>query len=398
MIGNPRQMAVRSGNSAEPRRGIMAIVRKRIWTTKAGTKTAWQLDYRDSTGKRRAEQFTRKKDADTRLVDIQGELKAGTHTPVRDSITVAEAADIWLERGRREGLERGTLRNYTEYAARIKKHLGIVKLAKLTEPAVHAFRDRLLDTEVSRTTARAVLTCFKGVLKEAKRRGLVAQNVALGVTVDMPSRHQRKIAIGHNVPSKHEVSRIINAAEGRWRPLLITAVFTGMRASELRGLPWADVDFERKVIHIRQRANYCRELGPPKSHAGQREIPMSPMVANTLREWKLACPKLDGVLALVFPNGAGKVELHSNLVYRGWRTTQVAAGIVKDEKPKYNFHSLRHFAASWMIEQGFSPKRLQAMLGHSSIQITFDRYGHLFPSLEDDHARFAAGELSIIGG
>jgi len=57
--------------------------------------------------------------------------------------------------------------------------------------------------------------------------------------------------------------------------------------------------------------------------------------------------------------------------------------------------ALHHFFASWAIEQGFTPKRLQALLGHSSIQMTFDVYGHLFPSLEDDHATFAAGEAQI---
>jgi integrase len=66
-------------------------------------------------------------------------------------------------------------------------------------------------------------------------------------------------------------------------------------------------------------------------------------------------------------------------------------------KPKYGMHALRHFFASWAIERGFSPKRLQTLLGHSSIQMTFDVYGHLFPSLEDDHAKFAAGELSLMG-
>ena len=62
---------------------------------------------------------------------------------------------------------------------------------------------------------------------------------------------------------------------------------------------------------------------------------------------------------------------------------------------KYHLHSLRHFFASWAIAQGFSPKRLQALFGHSSIQMTFDTYGHLLPSLEGDHAKFAAGELQI---
>ena len=60
-------------------------------------------------------------------------------------------------------------------------------------------------------------------------------------------------------------------------------------------------------------------------------------------------------------------------------------------------HSLRHFCASWLIEQGFPPKRLQEILGHSGIQMTFDTYGHLFPNAEDDHAKLAAGELSLVG-
>jgi integrase len=64
-------------------------------------------------------------------------------------------------------------------------------------------------------------------------------------------------------------------------------------------------------------------------------------------------------------------------------------------RPRYRLHSLRHFFASWAIEQSFSPKRLQALLGHSDISMTFNIYGHLFPSLEDDHAKFAAGELQI---
>jgi integrase len=64
--------------------------------------------------------------------------------------------------------------------------------------------------------------------------------------------------------------------------------------------------------------------------------------------------------------------------------------------PLFKFHALRHFAASLWIELGFTPKRLQAMLGHSSVQMTFDRYGHLFPSLEDDHEKFARGEIGVI--
>src|SRR5262249_36494233 len=96
-----------------------------------------------------------------------------------------------------------------------------------------------------------------------------------------------------------------------WRPLIVTAIFTGMRASELRGLAWRHVDFEAGVIRVRQRADRFNRLGPPKSKAGRRDIPMSPMVANTLKEWKLACPKT--ALDLVFPSQRGDVLRHTNL-------------------------------------------------------------------------------------
>ena len=273
----------------------------------------------------------------------------------------------------------------------------------LLDPQLGCFRDAQLK-KGSRAMARKVLASLKSILGEAQRRGLVAHNAAQPVKVDINKRDQRKLAIGRDIPSKSEIQTMLAQAASRWRPFLATAIFTGMRASELRGLTWGDVEFEAKVIHVRQRANLWCEIGAPKSKAGHREIPMSPMVVNALREWQLACPRVEvakggeGRLWLVFPNGAGKVESHANIVNRGFYPLQIKTGIVgADGKPKYGLHALRHFFASWAIEQGFSPKRLQAMLGHSSIQMTFDVYGHLFPSFEDDHAKFAAGELAIVG-
>jgi integrase len=91
------------------------------------------------------------------------------------------------------------------------------------------------------------------------------------------------------------------------------------------------------------------------------------------------------------------VQALSNLAHRIWRPLQKEAGLIDAEgEPLFNFHALRHFTASLWIEMGFTPKRLQAMLGHSSVQMTFDRYGHLFPSPEDDHAKFAKGEIGLL--
>jgi integrase len=96
-------------------------------------------------------------------------------------------------------------------------------------------------------------------------------------------------------------------------------------ASELRGLRWSDVDLKAKMLHVRQRADRFNTIGAPKSEAGKRKIPFGPTVANTLREWKLQCPQ--GELDLVFPNGAGNIEMISNIIQRGWHPAQIAAGV-----------------------------------------------------------------------
>jgi integrase len=95
---------------------------------------------------------------------------------------------------------------------------------------------------------------------------------------------------------------------------------------EGRGLHWADVDLRRGELHIRQRADRCNKMGRPKSEAGERTVPIAPMLANTLREWKLACPK--GEHGLVFPNGRGHIENPSNILQRGLAPVQTAAGVV----------------------------------------------------------------------
>ena len=143
-------------------------------------------------------------------------------------------------------------------------------------------------------------------------------------------------------------------------------------------------------------------MGQPKSAAGQRSVPLPPSVVSTLREWKLACPK--GELDLVFPNGVGRIESHANIVNRALGPVQIAAGVVtKTGKPKYGgLHTLRHFYASWCINRRVDGglelplKMVQHRLGHSSIQMTSDRYGHLFPN-GDVGAELAAAEKSLIG-
>jgi len=116
-------------------------------------------------------------------------------------------------------------------------------------------------------------------------------------------------------------------------------------------------------------------------------------VVNTLKEWRLQC-----LHELVFPNGLGNVETLENIVQRGLIPTLHAAGIVD----KYTgMHALQHFYASWCINRKkdggleLPVKVVQARMGHSSITITLDTYGHLFPST-DDGEELAQAELRIL--
>ena len=336
-------------------------VRKRKWMTSAGeAKEAWIVDYADAKGERHIETFAKKKDADKRHDDVRVDVRKGVHTPVNKSISVEKAAQDWLKYVELEGREATTVEQYrTHVNLHIAPRIGRDKLATLTTPWAEAFRDELLES-MSRPMARKVLTSLKSILKDAQRRGNVAQNVAASVQIKKDRRTENiKLKVGVDIPTTQEVAAIIGASTGRWKPLLITAAFVGLRASELRGLRWKDLDLKTGKLHVQQRADRLNQIGRPKSAAGDREIPLRPVVLQTLREWKLKCPS--GELDLVFPNGAGGIENLSNILQRGFHPAQIAGEVVtpvKDKRGKlirddegnqvsaakyYGLHSLRHF-------------------------------------------------------
>jgi integrase len=372
----------------------MASVRKRILSN--GTEV-WICDYFDQAGKRHQKAFPNKKSAVAWKTVALHQVMEGTHST--GNITVAEAAAAWLSFAKGEGLERSTIDMYKQHVRdHIVPRLGREKLRKLTAPRVNLFRDELVSA-MSRALAKKVLGTFKQILSDAKRRGNVAQNVAADVQIEMGGR-KPKLEVGRDIPTRDEIQRIVNAAgSARGRALLLTAALVGLRASELRGLRWADVDLAKLQINVRQRADRYRQIGAPKSDTSVRTIPIGDMVVNTLREWRLQCPK--GIQDLVFCTGAGTIENHANIVNRILNPAQISAGVVYGEgKPKYGMHALRHFYASWCINRKadggleLPPKTVQARLGHASIVMTLDRYGHLFPT-NDDGAELAAAERSI---
>lgn len=369
-------------------------VRKREWIAPNGEKkTGWQVDYRDAAGKRRHKQFPTKRAADAFQTEASWEVSRGIHTADSQSITVEKAGENWIARCRREQLEPSTVKGYEEHLnLHIVPVIGAKRLNHLTTPMVEDFRDYLLDHGRSRAMAKRVLGSLTALIKEAKRTGYVAQNVASGVTVKRSGRDKAKVV----PPTKVEMRLLIQAAGAAdnarpmEKPMLLTLLFAGLRASELRGLPWRNVDLKGATIKVSQRADFHNTIGPPKSKSGFRTIPIPGILVAELKRWKLRCPASD--LDLVFPSGAGTPIYHPNILLQFLNPLLKRAGMVG----RFTLHDFRHACASLWIEQRVQPKRVQTWMGHHSIQVTFDTYGHLFDALSDEAEVMAAMVASVL--
>ncbi len=378
-------------------------IRKRTWTTKDGGKAkgeAWIATVptrarHKTTGRiiRATKSFRTHAAARAWVAESTVGVATGTFVPVAKSITVEEAGKLWLAKGEADGLERSTLKPYRIHCEQhINPRLGPVRLAELTTPAVEAFRDALLK-DLSPALARKVLQSLKALLTDAVRRGLAAYNSAAPTQVKVDKRGKRKLKAGTDFPTVDEVGRIIRAApEGKSRAVLMVLVFAGLRSSELRGLRWTDVNLDKGVLTVEQRADAWGTIGAPKSESGHRTIPIGEILVNTLRQLKVASTG-----ALVFGTASGKPTDHHDITRRIFHGAQIAAfGSVRYS----GLHKLRHFAASWMLHRreeggfGLTLKQAQVRLGHATMAMTADTYGHLLP-VDDDGAGLAAAERHL---
>lgn len=213
---------------------------------------------------------------------------------------------------------------------------------------------------------------------------------------------QYNIDDDHKVPSLVELRHLlktmktrcyikdnrIRRARRRYKLIFETIALGGVRPGEALGLSWDEVYLERSGIRITQDVDDDGTIGKLKSNAAYRFIPMPDHYMRQLRWWKKLCPP--SKYNLVFPNWSGNVDFLSNLNARGWQPLLKAAGLVtEDGKHKYPPKSLRHARASLEIENGANPKEIKMLMGHSSIQVTFDVYGHLFESHNDRRANRA---------
>ncbi len=195
----------------------------------------------------------------------------------------------------------------------------------------------------------------------AKEWGYVESNPASGVRLPQSRAVRPKIIFE---PS--DLEKIIESLKEPYRTMILVAAVTGMRISELLGLKWSDVDFERRLLHVR-RAYYRGEFGPPKNRASERVIPLAPGILYALVSLKSDVRRSS--LDLVFPNAAGNPYEAGALLNRVLYPTLASLGL-----PKTGWRAFRRSAATALSEMREPVRTTQQVLGHSSPHTTLAFY------------------------
>lgn len=221
-----------------------------------------------------------------------------------------------------------------------------------------------LPKKVSLKTLSNEIVLIKQIFKHAHRWGYIKQNPA--EYIQRPKMEKRDIKI----LDPAEAKLLLDNCDQLYRVALLTAILTGVRAGELWALKWKNVDWNSKRFHVLESV-WKNRFQTLKTKFSIRGIDLSDDLIDELKKWKLTCPINDP--DLMFPSAEGKISCHENVIKRHFEPALRRAGLIH-----VSFHSLRHTNASMRIQAGQNIKYISTQLGHSSVKVTLDTYGHLF--------------------
>ena len=326
-------------------------------------------------------------DARAWRAETQAALNRGAHrAPSRT--TVAEAIEEWL-RGAKAGVIRtrsgdlykpAAIRGYKlSFETQIIPRFGALKISELARTEIQDLVDELLAQGKAPSTVRNAVMPLRALYRRLISRSEVLLNPTVGLT--LPSIRERR----ERIARPEEAAQLLEALPLSDRPPWATALYAGLRRGELRGLRWGDVDFEAGLIRVER--GWDPEVGPiePKSRAGKRRVPLAKPLRAHLAAHRLR--SAGTAEDLVFRGRGGKPLAPDALIERAreaWR----AAGL-----EPILLHECRHTYAAFMIAAGVNAKALSTYMGHSTISMTLDRYGHLMPGNEDEAAVMLADYL-----
>ncbi len=344
----------------------------------------WRARYRGPDGLVRSRSFATKVRAQRWLTDQQSKIdQAAWVNPDLGRILWADYSDQLLA-GRTHVAARTveTERLCHERAAEL---IGDVQLIELTPDLLRKATTQLASRYAPETVART-MRWVRLTLNQAVQDRRITASPATGVRLPRSQPTEMRLL------DPTEVATLANALPSRYSSLAITAAYTGMRWGELAGLQLTDLDLPRHRLTVRrtlvEATGQPPHIGPPKSKASQRTITLPRFVVETLTRHLDAYPPV-GDMVWTTEQGA---LLRRGAFGRIWRKA-----VAESVGPPCRIHDLRHTHAAWLIADGEHPKAIQTRLGHGSIAVTMDRYGHLMDGLDgqialhlDARARSAA--------
>ena len=306
-----------------------------------------------------------KKDAEKVLTEKLGEIDKETYADIPRT-AFSEYCRIWFGIHAESSLKPSTQKHYNDILKPLKKAFEGRKLSDITTKALQLYIvDRL--KAVSAHTIQSEIMLIRLLFTHARKWGYLRRNPA--EDIDAPKYTKPDI----DILEPDEIKTFLSQCEEEqsfYRFAFKTDIETGLRAGELWGLQWGDIDWDNGRIHVK-RSLWRGNLQTPKTKSAFRKVDVSATLLKELKRWKLACPISND--DLVFPSFEGCRVNHENVMNRHFHPILRRAGI-----RHVSFHSLRHSNASLRIMAGQNIKYISSQLGHSSIKITLDTYGHLF--------------------
>lgn len=333
----------------------------------------WRARYRGPDGRERSKTFERRSDAERWIANMEVTKARGEWIdPALGRCTFSTWAEEWtatvvdLRPSTRD-------RDLRAVRVHLVPRFGQIPLARITNPMVRRFiADMLATGEHSPATVRKIGQILAKVMRAAVDAGLIARSPCDGVRLPTEARRQMRFL------TANQVAMLASEVGPDWETLVYTAAYAGLRWGELVGLRPARVELERRTIVVVEQLTELSgrlEWGPPKTVAGRRAVSIPDSMAVLLAE-QLARPTV-ARSGLVFPSPLGEPLRRSNFGRRVWSPATRALGL-----DGLRFHDLRHTAVALAISRGAHPKAIQERMGHSSVVVTLDRYGHLFEGLD----------------
>lgn len=371
----------------------MASVNKVPRTLADGTNgDRWVVRYKDGLGVYRSKAFARKKEADAYRAKVEVDLRAGNHISPGESKTVARATALLLEHVDHKvaigAMRPGTARNYhSAFKKFILPMLGHRLVLDVKSEDLEAWFHKMVRSgDQKPVTAYRRLFFVRAMFDFAKRRHWCHSNPA-STAMEMIGKPKETAIETFDVEM---VQRVIAASgdrphKGRHRnfELMQIAVhlgaFCGLRWGEIFGLRADHVDIEERTIRIRHSLDDFGNLQEPKTKAGIRNVPLPQHLAELIAAFILRWPNTNAD-GLLLANERGNPMLRGSFWKSGWVPLQSRAGVQGKQGTHLRFHALRHFACSWMIENGWPIPDVSSVLGHANVTITLQVYAHSLKS------------------